>query len=171
MPDPISARDTRYQSAVRIQEQPRICLSRFSWIWDRRREATAGSPVVYEGESKVDWCGQSAACYLVGLLFRRTYWQLMASFAVKGFVLFWTKLGLYYHWKRSSLRRRGQEKVSLSPHLSSPRLTFFSTRHRDLYQVRWFDDSDIWHVSRGRYQSPKCGEICGREIQKTIVRV
>jgi hypothetical protein len=33
---------------------------------------------------------------------------------VKGFVLFWTKLGLYFHWKPSSLRRRGQEKVSTS---------------------------------------------------------
>ena len=46
-------------------------------------------------------------------LFRRTYWPLMVSFAVKGFVWFWTKGGLYYHWKRHSLRRRGHRKVSI----------------------------------------------------------
>ena len=62
----ISARDTRYQSAVRIQKQPRIYFPRFSWIWDRRREATTGSPVVYEEESKVEGSRRSAACYLVG---------------------------------------------------------------------------------------------------------
>ena len=62
---PISARNSRYQSAVRIQEQPRICLSRFSRIWDRWREATAGSPVIFGEESKVDRCRLSAACYLV----------------------------------------------------------------------------------------------------------
>ena len=44
-----------------------------------------------------------------------TYWPLTVSSAVKGFVLFWTRLGLCYHWKRHSLRRRGQEKVSITP--------------------------------------------------------
>ena len=48
-------------------------------------------------------------------LSQRTYWPLMVSSAVKGFVLFWTILGLYCHWKRRSLRRRGQEKVSTTP--------------------------------------------------------
>ena len=71
---PISARDTRYPSAVRIQEQPRICFPRFSWIWDWRREATAGSPAVSGEESKVDWCRRSAACYLV-------------SFAISSYIL------------------------------------------------------------------------------------
>ena len=61
----ISARETWYQSSVCIQEQPQVYLPRFSWIWDRRRESTAGSPVVYGEESKVDWCRRSAACYLV----------------------------------------------------------------------------------------------------------
>ena len=63
---PISARDTRYQSAIRIQEQPRIYFPRFSWIWDGRREATAGSFVVHKEESKVKGSRRSAACYLVG---------------------------------------------------------------------------------------------------------
>ena len=62
---PISAWDTRYQSGVRIQEQPQIYLPRFSWIWDRRQEAMAGSTLVYGEEIKVDWSRRSAACYLV----------------------------------------------------------------------------------------------------------
>ena len=49
------------------------------------------------------------------LLSQRTYWLLMINSAVKGFVLFWTMLGLYYRWKRCSLIRRGQEKVSFTP--------------------------------------------------------
>ena len=59
------ARDTWYQSAVCVQEQSRFHLPRFSWIWDRRRETTAGSPVVYEEESGVEGSTRSAACYLV----------------------------------------------------------------------------------------------------------
>jgi len=47
-------------------------------------------------------------------LSRRTYWPLRVRSAVKGFVLFWTMIGLYFHWKRSSLRRRGQGKVSIT---------------------------------------------------------
>ena len=62
---PISARDSWYQSAFCIQEQPQVYLPWFSWIRDGRREATAGSPVVYGEESKVDWSRWSAACYLV----------------------------------------------------------------------------------------------------------
>ena len=62
---PILARDARYQSAVRIQEQSGIYLPRFSWVWDGRRETTAGSPVVYKEESKVKGSRRSAACYLV----------------------------------------------------------------------------------------------------------
>ena len=56
---PISSWDTRYQSAagVHVQEQSRIYLPRFSWIWlgDGGREATAESPVVYEEESEIEW--------------------------------------------------------------------------------------------------------------------
>ena len=70
----ISAGDTRYQSAVRIQEQSRFYLPRFSWIWDGWREATAGSPVIYGGESKVEGSRRSAACHLV-------------SFAISTYVL------------------------------------------------------------------------------------
>ena len=62
---PISARDSRYQSAFCIQEQPQVYLPWFSWIRDGRREATAGSPVVYGDESKVEGSGRSTACYLV----------------------------------------------------------------------------------------------------------
>ena len=64
-------------------------------------------------------------------------------------------------------------KRFLSPHLSSSssKSTFYSTRNRDLYQVRWFDDSDLWHISRWRCQSPKCGGTSGKEVQKTFVRV
>ena len=62
---PILARDTRYQSAFRIQEQSQVYLPRFSWIWDGRREAIEGSPVVYKEESKIERSRRSAACYLV----------------------------------------------------------------------------------------------------------
>ena len=116
---PISARDTRYQSAVRIQEQPWIYLPRFSWIRVGRRKATAGSPVIYGEESKVDWSRRSAARYLVSSAISASYWPLMITSAVKGFVLFWTMLGLYCHWKWSSLRWRGQEKVSLTASFKS----------------------------------------------------
>ena len=48
-----------------------------------------------------------------------TFRQLMVDSAIKGFVLFWTMLDLYCHWKRSSLRRRGQDKVSIAPSINS----------------------------------------------------
>ena len=38
-------------------------------------------------------------------------------------------------------------KGLLSPHLSCSKLTFYSTRHRDLYQIRRSDDSDLRHRS------------------------
>ena len=41
--DPTSARDTWYQSAVRIQEQSRFYFPRSSWIWFGQWEATADS--------------------------------------------------------------------------------------------------------------------------------
>ena len=94
----------------------------------------------------------------------------MVSSAVKGFALYWTVLGLYCHWKRSSLRRRGREKVYIT-NLSSSKLTFYSTRHRDLHQVRWSDVTDLWHWSRRRCQSQKCGGRSRKKVQKTIVRV
>ena len=64
------------------------------------------------------------------------------------------------------------KKRSLSPMpLSSSKSTFYSARHRDLYQVRWSDDSDLWHRSRWQCQSPKCGGRSGKKVSKTIVRV
>ena len=112
----ISARDTRYQSAVRIQEQPPFYLPWFSWIWNRRQEATAGSNVVFEEESQVEGSKRSAACYLVSFTMISAYiLALMISSVVKGFVSFWTVLGLYCHWKRPSLRQRELEKVSIAP--------------------------------------------------------
>ena len=52
-----------------------------------------------------------------------------------------------------------------------PKLTFYSARHPYLYQVRWSDDSDIWHWWRWRCQLPKCGGTGGKEVQITIVRI
>ena len=116
------------------------------------------------------------SCTLFGRFhYLSTYWSLMVSSAVKGFVLFWTVLGLYCHWKWSFLRRREQEKIFfITPHFSSLRfVTFRSTRHRDIYQVRWSDDSDLWYWSRWRGQSPKRGGTSGnlKEVQKTTVQV
>ena len=62
-------------------------------------------------------------------------------------------------------------KRFLSPHLAISKLTFYSTCHRDLYQVQWSDDSHLWHQWGWRCQSPKCGRTSGKEVQKTIVRV
>ena len=62
-------------------------------------------------------------------------------------------------------------KRFLSTHFSNSKLTFYSTRHRDIYQIRWFNDSNLWHQSRWRWQSSKCGGTSGKKVQKTIVRV
>ena len=101
------------------------------------------------------------------------YSPLMVNSAAKGSALFLTMLGLYYHWNRPSLSRREQEKVSIPPSfkLSSPRLTLYSTCNCNLHQIRWSDDSDLWHLSRWRGQSSKCGGTSGKKVQKTIVRV
>ena len=48
-------------------------------------------------------------------LSRRTYLPLIVNSLVKGFVSFWTMLGLYCHWKWSSSRRREREEVSSIP--------------------------------------------------------
>ena len=69
----LPARDTRYQSAVRFQEQSWFYLPRFTWIWGGRREATAGSPVVYRDESKVEGSKGSASRYLVSFTMISTY--------------------------------------------------------------------------------------------------
>ena len=60
-----------------------------------------------------------------------------------------------------------------SPDLPSfrARLTFSSTCHSDLYQIRWFDESDLRHWWRWRGQSSKCGGTSRNKLQKTIVRV
>ena len=114
---PHAARDTWHPSAVRIQEQPWIYFPRFPRIWDRRQEPARGSPVIFGGESKVGWCRRSAACYLVSFTISAYIPTTDGQFCGEGFVLFWTMLGRYSHWKRSFLRRRGQEKVSISPSL------------------------------------------------------
>ena len=140
---PILARDTRYRSAIRIQEQPPIYLPWFSWIWDRRRETTADSPVVYEEESKVEGSRRSAACYLVGFatsayihspLIFSSVWKVLfcseqcsASIAT-GNDIFWDSEG---------------RKRFVSFIFPSSKLTFYSTCHRDLHQIRWPDDSDL----------------------------
>ena len=66
--------------------------------------------------------------------------------------------------------RAGKGLISATPP-SKPRLTFYSTRHRDLYQVRWSDYSDLWYQRRWRCQSPKCGGASRKQVQKPIVRV
>ena len=112
---------------------------------------------------------QLHAIWLVSLS-KYTYWPLIVSSAVKGFASFWTTLGLYCHWKQNSLRRRGLEKVSIT-RLSSSKITFYSTCHRDFYQIRWSDDPDLWHWSRRQSQSQICGGSSRKKVQKTIVRV
>ena len=62
-------------------------------------------------------------------LSRHASWPLIVSSTVKGFVLFWTTLNLYNHWKRTSLRLQGQEIY----HQSSSNFTFYNTHHRDLH--------------------------------------
>ena len=116
------ARDTWYRLAIRIQEQPRIHLPWFE---------TGNEKQLQEVLSFMEKKAKSLhaqAIWSVSLS-QRAYCPLMISFAVKGFVLFWTVLGLYCHWKQCSLRWQGQEK-----------LTFYSTCHCDLYQIRWSDD-------------------------------
>ena len=54
---------------------------------------------------------QLHAIWSVSLWSRRTYYPLMISSVMKGFVSFWTKLGLCCHLKRPSLRKREQEMV------------------------------------------------------------
>ena len=83
----LSARDTRYQSAVCVQEQSRFYLPRFTWIRGGRREATAGRPFVYGDESKVEGSRRSAACYLVSFTIITTY--ILPS---DGSVLWWKVL-------------------------------------------------------------------------------
>ena len=52
-----------------------------------------------------------------------------------------------------------------------PNLTFYSTCHRDLHQIRWSNDSDLWHRSRWRCQSSTRRGTSRKKVQKTIVRV
>ena len=144
----ISARDTRYQSTLRIQEQSRIYLPRFSWIWDGRREATAGSPVVYEEKSKVEGSKRSTACYLVGFTIS-AYIPLMVSSAMKvlfcseqcsaatptGNEVFWDSEGR----KRFSLTPSFKFQFSIS-HFTVPVIAIFTkfddlmTQIYDIYQ-------------------------------------
>ena len=49
----------------------------------------------------------------------------MVSSVMKGFASFWTNLGLYCHWKKNSLKRRGLEKVCITQ-LSSSKLTLLT---------------------------------------------
>ena len=81
---------------------------------------------------------QLHAIWLVSLS-QFIYLPLMVSSVVKGFVLFWTMLGLYYHWKQSSLRRRGREKVSISPYFKSQIniLQYLSLRSLPSLMIWW----------------------------------
>ena len=133
---PISARYTRYQSAVRIPEQPQIYLPWFSWIRDRRREATEGSPFVHGQERKVERCTRSAARYLVGFTISAYILATDDQFCLKGFVLFLTKLDLYCHWNRNSLRRRGREEVSIAP-------SFFSFKSQINYYLQYLSSRSL----------------------------
>ena len=73
-------------------------------------------------------------------LSQRTYWPLMVSSAVIGFVLFWIMLALYCHWKRSSLRRRGQEKVSTALSLK------YTINSLQYLSLRSLPSSMIWSL-------------------------
>ena len=171
----ISARDSRYQSAVRIQEQSRLYLPRFSWIWVRRREATAGSHVIYGGESKVEGSTRSAACHLVS--FATSAYILLApddQFCGERFCFVLNNARPLLPLEASFFEtaRAGQGFFLLLHHLGfNSHLTMYSTCHRDLHQIRWSDDSDLWHGSRWRCQSSKCGGTSGKKVQKAIVRV
>ena len=109
------------------------------------------------------------------LLSQRTYWSLIVKFCVEK-VLFYSEqcsatiaTGDGVFWDGEG-RKRFLSWPS-APIFQVYKLTFYSTRRRDLYQIRWSDDSDLWHWSRRRCQSPKCGGTSGTELQKTIVRV
>ena len=130
-----TARDTRYQSAVRIQEQPRIYLPRFSWIWDRRREATAGSSVVYGGKSKVNWCRQSAACYLVSFFISTYILATDGRFCGERFcfVLNNARPLLPLETEFFETARAGKGFYHHISQVSISDLTFYSTCHRDLH--------------------------------------
>ena len=143
-PLPISARDTQYWSGVRIQEQPRIYLPRFSWIWDRRREATAGSPLVHGEESKVERCRQSAACYLVCFIISAYILATDGLFCGERFCFLLNKARplLPLESVFFETARAGQGFLSIH-HSRVPKLTIYSTCYRDLHQIRWSDESDL----------------------------
>ena len=169
---PISARDTRYQSAVRIQEQPQIYLPRFSWIWDRRREATAGSPVVYGEEIKVDWSRRSAACYLVSFAISMYILATDNQFCGERFCFVLNRarplLPLESMFFETARAGKGFFHAIFQVFT---RLIFPSTCDRNLYQIRWSDDSDLWHWERWWCQSSKRRGRSGKKVQKTVVRV
>ena len=149
VPDPThTARNTWHQSAVRIQEQPRIYFPRFPWIWDRRQDATAGSFVVYKEESKVDRCRWSAACYLVSFTISAYILATDGQFSGERFCFVLSNSRPLLQLETEFFETARAGKGFYPPQLSSSILTFYSTRHRDLYQVRWSDDSDLWHGSR-----------------------
>ena len=168
---PTSARDTRYPSAIRIQEQPRIHFPRFSWIWDGRREATPGSSVVPGEESKVHWSRRSAACHLVSL-YTSIHVVTDARFSAERFCFVLNKsrplLPLEIAFFETARAGKG---IYLRCHRTSSRLTLYSTRYCNLHQVRWSYDSDLRHGSGWRWKSPNCGGRSGKEVQKAIERV
>ena len=160
-----TARDTWHPSAVCIQEQPRIYLSRFSRIWDRRQKATAGCPVVYGGESKVDWCRRSAACYLVCFDISAYLLATDDQFCGERFCFVLNNARPLLPLETAFFESARAGKGFYYPVFQvNPRLTFYSTRNCDLYQVRWSDDSDLWHQSKWRCQSSKCGGTTGKEV-------
>ena len=111
---------------------------------------------------------QSAACYLVSLVISAYILATDGQWKV----LFCSEqcLATIATWNRVFWDGEGRKRF-LSPHLSSSRLTLYSACHSGLYQVRWSDDSDLWHRSRWRCQLPICGRTSGKKVQKTFVWV
>ena len=170
---PISARDTWYQSAVRIPEPSRIHLPRFSWIWVGRREATTGGPVVYGEESKGDARRRSASCYLVSFAISVYILATDCQFCAERYCLVLNNARPLLPLETAFFEtaRAGKGFYPLIFGAFKTQLTFYSTRHCDLHKIRWSDDSGLWHWSRWWYQSSNCEGTTGEEFQKTIVRV
>ena len=165
---PLSARETRYQSAVRIQKQPRIHLSWFTWIWDRWWETTAGRLVVFGEESKGHWSKRSAACYLVSLPISAYILATDGQFCNKRFCFVLNKARPLFPLETAFFETTRASKGFYHPcHLSSPRLTFYCTRYSDIDL-----DDDASHKATEEevekkfrkplsgYAYPPCADVC-----------
>ena len=111
---------------------------------------------------------RSRQCYLVGLAY---FLVTDGQFCDERFLFCSGQCSASIEIGKGVLWDGQRRKRFLSPHLSFPRLTFYSTRHRDIHQIWWSDDSDLRHCSRWTCKSSKCGGTSRQEIQKTFVRV